>query len=55
MEMQREWTCAQVGEGDGGMNGESSKETRILSYVTWRASRNLLYDSGSSNPCSVTT
>ena len=39
-----------MGEGEGGTNGESSMEAQILSYAKWRASRNLLCDSGSSNP-----
>ena len=42
-----------MGEGEGGTNGESSMEAQILSYAKWRASRNLLCDSGSSNRCSV--
>ena len=41
--------------GEGGTNGESSMETYTLSYVKQIASGNLLYDSGSSNWCSVTT
>ena len=40
-----------VGEGEGGTNGESSTETYMLPYVKQRASRNLLYDTGSSVLC----
>ena len=43
------------GRGEGGTNGESSKETYSLLYVKEPASGNLLYDSGSSNQGSVTT
>ena len=37
------------GEGEVGMNSESSIETYTLTYVKWIASGNLLYDTGSSN------
>ena len=39
-----------VGEGDGGMNWESSIETYTLPYVNYTASGNLLSDTGSSSP-----
>ena len=49
----REQACGHgVGEEEGGMNGESSGETYIT--ICKVASRNLLYDSGSSSRCSVT-
>ena len=38
-----------AGEGEGGMNRESNSETQTLPYVTYIASRSLLYDVGSSN------
>ena len=38
-----------VGEGESGMNGESSMETYTLPYVKQIANGNLLYDVGSSN------
>ena len=44
-----------VGEGEGGMNGESNMETYTLPYVKQMASGNLLCDTGSSTQCSVTT
>ena len=44
-----------VGEGEGGMNRESSMETHTLPYLNYIASGDLLYDSGSSNLCSLTT
>ena len=37
------------------MNGQSNMETDTLPYVEEIASGNFLYDSGSSNLCSVTT
>ena len=41
----REQACGRrVGEEEGGMNGESSRETYIT--ICKVASRNLLYDSG---------
>ena len=43
------------GEGEGGTNGDSNMETSTLSYVKLIVSGNLLYDSGRSNWCSVTT
>ena len=39
-----------VGEGEGGMNWESSMETFTLPYVKYVASGNLLSDTGSSSP-----
>ena len=45
----------QAKERVGGMNGESSMETHILSYAKETASGNLLYNAGSSNRYSVTT
>ena len=44
-----------VGEGEGGMNGESNMETYTLPYVKQIASGNLLCDTGSSTQCSVKT
>ena len=44
-----------VGEGEGGMDGESSRETYTLPHVKRMTSRNLLSDSGNSNHSSVTT
>ena len=44
-----------MGEGEGGTNWESSMETLTLPYVKETASGNLLYEAGSSTPCSVTT
>ena len=38
-----------MGEGESGMNGESSMETYTLPYVKQIANGNLLYDVGSSN------
>ena len=56
------WTCrienrlVEIeGEGEGGTNGDSNMETSTLSYVKLIVSGNLLYDSGRSNWCSVTT
>ena len=37
------------GEGEGGMNGESSIETYALPYVKQTASESEHYDSGNSN------
>ena len=48
------WTGVQ-GEGKGGTNGKSCMETNTLPYVKQLASENLLYNSGSSSWCSVTT
>ena len=42
-------------EGASGTSGTGSMETYILSYVRQTGSGNLLYDSESSNRCSVTT
>ena len=39
-----------VGEGEDGMNWESSMETFTLPYVKYVASGNLLSDTGSSSP-----
>ena len=39
-----------VGEGEGGINWESSTETYTLLYVKQTASENLLFEAGSSNP-----
>ena len=57
METQTERTDLQTQrwEGEGGTNGESSKETYTLPSVKEIASGNLLYNSGSSNRGSVTT
>ena len=38
-----------VGEGKGGMYGESSIGTYTLPYIKWIARGNLLYDAASSN------
>ena len=43
------------GEGESGMNGESSMESYTLPYFKQIASGNLLYNSGNSNWGSVTT
>ena len=43
------------GEGEGGMDGESSMETYTLPYVKQTANGNLLYDSRNSKQNSVTT
>ena len=44
-----------AGEEEGGTNGESGIETYILPQIKQRASRNLLYDTGTPTWCSVTT
>ena len=44
-----------VGEGEGGMNGESSVETHTLPYVKQDSQGNSLYESQNSNWGSVTT
>ena len=44
-----------AGEGEGGMNGESSMEIYILPYVKQAGIGDSFYDSGSSNWRSVTT
>ena len=44
-----------VGEGEGGKNWKSSIETYILLYVKQIASGKMLYNTGSSTWCSVTT
>ena len=44
-----------VGEGKGGTNWETSMETYMLSYAKQIISGKLLYNSGSSTWCSVTT
>ena len=49
------WLVDTVGEGEGGMNWESSMEIYTLPCVKWIASGDLLCDSGSSTWCSVTT
>ena len=41
-------------EGEGEMNGESSKEACTLPYVKQIAHGNLLYESGNSNQGSIT-
>ena len=41
-------------EGEGEMNGESSKEAYTLPYVKQIANGNLLYESGNSNQGSIT-
>ena len=43
-----------VGEGEGGMKGESSLDIYTLPYATQTASGDLLYDTGSSTQRSVT-
>ena len=52
----RAQTCGheEQGEGEGGTNGESGMEAYTIIYLT-DSSGILLYDSGSSNWCSVTT
>ena len=54
---QREHTYERgVGEDrEGGIYGESNRETYALPYVKQIANGNLLYDSGNSNWGSVTT
>ena len=42
------------GEGEGGMDGESSMETYTLPYVKQITNSNLIYDSGNPNQGSVT-
>ena len=42
-------TAGYSGEGEGGMNSARSMETYTLPYIKQIASRNLLYDIGSSN------
>ena len=44
-----------AGEAEGGVNGEGSMETYTLPYIKLVASGNLLWDTGSSTQCSVTT
>ena len=44
-----------MGEGEGGMTGESSLETYTSPWVKQVDSGNLLYDAGSSTLGSVTT
>jgi len=44
-----------AGEGEGGTNWENSIETYILPYVKQISSGKLLYNTGSSTWCSVTT
>ena len=44
-----------AGEGEGGTNWESSIEIYILPYVKLIASGKLLYNTGSSSQCSMTT
>ena len=39
-----------MGEGEGGMNRETSPGTYTSPYVKWRACGNLLHDAGSPNP-----
>ena len=51
----REQICIMVGEVEGGMNGERSIEAYTSPPVKEIASGNLLYDSGTSSWCSVTT
>ena len=59
MEMQTEkksFMDMGCGEGDGGMNGDSSMETyTLLPFVKQKTNRNLLYDPGNSNQDSVAT
>ena len=43
------------GEGEGGMNGESSMGTYTQPYAKHMASGNLLYSSENSNQVTVTT
>ena len=44
-----------VGEGEGGTNREIRFDINTLPCVKWIASGNLLYSTGSSAWCSVTT
>ena len=59
MEMQTEkksFMDTGCGEGERGMNGDSSMETyTLLPFVKQKTNRNLLYDPGNSNPDSVAT
>ena len=63
MEMKTQRTGLQTWQGgqeglqtwQGGTNRKSSMETYILTYVKEITSGNYLYDSGNSNPGSVTT
>ena len=48
-----DWSLGE--EEEGGTEGETNMETYTLPYFKQIASGNLLYDSGSSNLCSVTT
>ena len=49
MQTQRSDLQTQHGEeGEGGMNGESNRETYTSPYVKQTVSRNVLYDSGNS-------
>ena len=51
----REWTYGPgAGGGEGGTNGESSRETYTLLCVKQTARGDFLYDSGNSNQGSVT-
>ena len=56
MEMQTQVTdlLHRGGEGECGMDGESSMGTYTLSYVKQTASGTIMYDSANSNQCSVT-
>ena len=50
------WTQVDTAEeGEGGMNWERNTETYTQSYVKQTASGKLLYKTGSSTWCSVTT
>ena len=55
MKTQRTYFWTQEGEEEGGSNGENSIGTYTLSYAIQIASGNLLFDSGKSNQCSLTT
>ena len=55
MQTQRTDSLTQRQEMSGGTNGGNSMETYTLSCVKYIDSDNLLYDSGSSERCSVTT
>ena len=52
---QQTYGPGEAGEGEGGTNGASSRETYPLPYVKQRASGNVLCDPGNSNQSSVTT
>ena len=51
----REQTLDSMGEGEGGMNQESSTEKYTSSYVKMIANGKLMYNTGSSKQYSVIT